>query len=424
MKNSLFSAGDIPPLFQYEKLFSYLHVPWKIQTKRGRPPYSKASLLHALVYKNLRSLPTLSDLSFELGNNPSMAEILGFDPLKIPPTKERFSQFLRTTPNDQLQEVRIFLIGKLFEQGALAGKSIALDSCPIKANVKENNLKTSVKNRFDKTRIPSGDPDAKLGIIVHFPSPFKPKITYFWGYRNHTVTDTDSELPIGEKTLPANKHEKKQAVPLLKQLTSCFDFPIVNVIADANYDTEEILSHIYHQMKAAPIVPRNPRGSKNEQFTLKQNTVLCPANLEMNKKGKMTSKGITYLQYNCPLHWGKKYSGQYLFCPVHNPKYTNQKGCNFLIRLTPSVREKIEYGTQKFKTLYNQRTSAERVYSRLLAITMQNPTVIGLQATENHCTIAHITVLLVALAAHRLGFKDKIRYVKSLLPKFAGKLFL
>jgi len=33
-------------------------------------------------------------------------------------------------------------------------------------------------------------------------------------------------------------------------------------------------------------------------------------------------------------------------------------------------------------------------------------------------------VLLVALAAHQLGYKDKIRYVKSFLPKFAGKLFL
>lgn len=79
---------------------------------------------------------------------------------------------------------------------------------------------------------------------------------------------------------------------------------------------------------------------------------------------------------------------------------------------------------KKFKTIYNQRTSAERVYSRLLAITMQNPTVIGLQTTENHCTIAHITVLLVALTAHQMGFKDEIRYVKSFLLKFAGKLFL
>jgi len=424
MKNYLFSAGDIPPLFQYEKLFSHLYIPWKTQTKRGRPPLPKASLFRALIYKNLRSLPTLSDLSFELGNNPSMAEILGFDPLKIPPTKERFSHFLRTTPNNQLQEVRIFIIQKLIENKVISGKSIALDSCPIKANVKENNLKTSVKDRFNKNRIPSGDPDAKLGIIVQFPKPFKPKISYFWGYRNHTITDTESELPIEEKTLPANKDEKKQAVPLLKELMSCFNLPIDNVIADANYDTEEILSHIYHKMKAAPVVPRNLRRSTSEQFTVKKDTVLCPAHLEMNRKGKMKSKGITYMQYNCPLHWGRKYSGQYLFCPAHNPKYTNQKGCNFLIRLNPSVRENIGYGTQKFKALYNQRTSAERVYSRLLAITMQNPTVIGLQATENHCTIAHVTVLLVALAAHQLGYKDKIRYVKSFLPKFAGKLFL
>jgi len=29
--------------------------------------------------------------------------------------------------------------------------------------------------------------------------------------------------------------------------------------------------------------------------------------------------------------------------PANNQKYTNQKGCNFLIRLTPSVREKINY---------------------------------------------------------------------------------
>ena len=47
---------------------------------------------------------------------------------------------------------------------------------------------------------------------------------------------------------------------------------------------------------------------------------------------------------------------------------------------------------------------------------MQRPSVIGLAATQNHCTIAHITVLLVALTAHRLGYEDKIRYVKSFFP--------
>jgi hypothetical protein len=47
---------------------------------------------------------------------------------------------------------------------------------------------------------------------------------------------------------------------------------------------------------------------------------------------------------------------------------------------------------------------------------MQNPSVRGLRAISNHCTIAHITVLLVALAAARPGNKDKIHFVKSFLP--------
>jgi hypothetical protein len=96
----------------------------------------------------------------------------------------------------------------------------------------------------------------------------------------------------------------------------------------------------------------------------------------------------------------------------------NQKGCNYLLRLSPSIRDTIDYGSQHFKTIYNQRTSVERGFSRLLAIAMQNPTVVGLTATRNHCTIAHITMLLVALAAHREGFPEKIRYVKSFLPRY------
>ena len=420
MKNlSLFKAEDIPPQVPYEKLFSNLLSIHRDQPKRGRPPFSKDSLLRTLIYKNLRSLPTLTELSFELGNNPAMAKTLGFDPLTKPPPKERFSHFLRTTPNEEFQVQRLLLVHQLIEEKVIRGKSIALDSCPIKANVKENNLKTSVKARFDKTHTPPGDPDAKMGVLIQYPRSFKRKIDYFWGYRNHIITDTTTELPIHEQTFPADKDEQKVAVPLLKELALYFDLCIKNVIGDANYDTEEILSYIFHEMRAAPVIPRNPRSKQHEHFKIKKNTILCPADLEMHRKGKMTVKGITYLQYNCPLHWGKKYRGQYLLCPAGHPKYFNQKGCNYLMRLTPSVREKIDYGSKRFKEQYNQRTSVERVFSRLLAITMQRPSVIGLQTTQNHCTIAHITVLLVALTAHRMGYKDKIRFVKSFMPRFA-----
>ena len=48
---------------------------------------------------------------------------------------------------------------------------------------------------------------------------------------------------------------------------------------------------------------------------------------------------------------------------------------------------------------------------------MQYPSVKGLNATANLCTIAHITVLAVALTAVKIDQKDKIRYVKTLIPK-------
>jgi len=44
------------------------------------------------------------------------------------------------------------------------------------------------------------------------------------------------------------------------------------------------------------------------------------------------------------------------------------------------------------------------------------PSVKGLNAIANHCTIAHITVLLVALTAVKSGNQDKIRFVKKFLP--------
>ncbi len=414
----LIAPESIPPRATYEKLFENLPpVPSKY-TGRGRPPVSKEALLKGLIYRNLRGIHKLVELEFELLNNPSIAEPLGLDPLKKPPSDERFSEFLRSNPNGYFQAIREALVQELINEGVISGRGLGLDSCPIEAYVKENNLKTSTKDRYKKHRLLPGDKDARLGVSIHFPSPFKRKVHYFWGYRNHIITDLDSELPLVEITLQANKDEKKVALPLIKRLRQEFSLPIEVVAGDANYDVEKILQYIIEDIKAEAMIPRNPRNMQNTPYTVKRDVVYCQADLPMHRKGKMTTKGITYLQYNCPLHWSKEFKGQYLLCPAGHPKFLEQKGCNVLIRMTPSVREKINYGTQRFKKNYNKRTSVERVFSRLLAISMQKPTVKGLRAIRNHCTIAHITVLLVALTAHRMGCKNKIRFVKTFVPNF------
>ena len=348
-----------------------------------------------------------------------MSQAVGFDPYKTTPSIERFSEFLRETPHPLLETIRIRLVEQVFTEKIISGKHLVMDSCPIIVKVRENNFKTAVtKNRFNKTQPPKGDPDARLGILVHFPQPTKTEIRYFWGYRNHVVADAEEELPVWEVTHPADVSEVHPAIPMLQKTKETFSLPIEIVSGDSYYDSEKILSFIIEDLRAQAVIPRNPR-TQSTPYTFKGDDVYCQADLRFHRKGKMTPKrsGITYLQYNCPIHFGKERQ-KYLLCPVSHPKFMNQKGCNVLIRLTPSIRERIDYGSERFKELRKKRCSVERVFSRLLSIAVQEPLVIGIDAIRNYCTIGHITVLLVAIAAKRSGHQDKIRLVRSFVPNF------
>jgi hypothetical protein len=57
----------------------------------------------------------------------------------------------------------------------------------------------------------------------------------------------------------------------------------------------------------------------------------------------------------------------------------------------------------------------------LLCITIQEPSVRGLASVRNHCTISHIAVLRVALAAHQFGHPDKTRLVSTFVPDVLAK---
>ena len=100
-----------------------------------------------------------------------------------------------------------------------------------------------------------------------------------------------------------------------------------------------------------------------------------------------------------------------------HPQFTKGTGCFAYTQvLDEDIRSRIDYSSSNFKKIYNLRTSSERIFSRLLNLCMQNPTVKGLKAVSNHCTIAHITVLLIAVTAIKTGNKDKIRFVMSFVP--------
>ncbi len=402
---------------KFELLFSLLKLPAKRPKLKRRPPHPKYALLNALIYKNLRSIPNLSELTSEIKNYPQVAQVCGFPSF---PSIERFSSFLKDTPNELFQTTRENLVKELIALKQITGQYISADSCPIKANVKENNLKTSVSCRFDKTKIPKGDPDARLSVYAIFPD--KRKIQFFWGYRNFILNDSITELPIAEITEPANVHEQHLIIPQLQQVKKIFKLPIEAVLGDSAFDSYNIIEFIVKKLKAKPVIAKNPRRSKDPEMKLSRTGIpICAAGLEMVSRGKFYDKEQNRLRHKfvCPIKAGKKFARKLgWFCPWNHPKFfSNRYGCttNLRIDVDTSIRENIDYGSQTFKKLYNLRSSAERIFSRLLSILMQRPSTRGLNATRNLCTIAHITVLVVALAAVKTGHKDKARFVKSFI---------
>lgn len=425
-QNILFSIDnfmDVKPLNNFQLLFDNLnHVHLTHYKKTGRRPILREAIFNALIFKNLKSIPNFSELYRNLNDNPSAALCCGFDIYDAIPSIERFSAFVKDTPNKEFSLIRNQLVHQLIKLKTIQGQFLSTDSCPILANVKQNNLKTNVKNRFDKTQFPKGDPDARLGVIITFPKGVK-KVEYFWGYRNHTVIDAITELPLWEVTKPANVQDSTMFIPIFKLLQQEFQFDIKAVMADGIYDTGAILKYIINTLKAKPRVSINPRNTQqaNDQKQIrytKSGNRICEANLEMLSRGIFYDKKQDRWRHKwvCPLHHSKKYHYQFIVCPVFHPKYFSQKGCYAYKRVDDDIRKQIDYGSESFKKDSNLRTGSERVFSRLLTICMQKPSVVGLNATANHCTIAHITVLLVALTAVKNNVKDQLRFIKSFLP--------
>lgn len=418
-QSNLLLTPELSPLGlkRFELIFSAL-PDIDSSAATGRPPQPRSALLNALVLRNLRSIRTLSDLTRDISTYPAIAQVCGF---RSSPSKERFSSFVRNTPNHFFQSIRQRLVKELLCLGIVSGDFLSTDSCPIKAPVRNNNLKTSAKDRFDKNKPPKADPEAGVGVYITYGP--KKKVEYFWGYRNHIINDATSELPIAEITKPANVAESCLLIPQLQSIDQAFQLCIRAVIGDAAFDTTKIIEFIVQELKAEPIIPENPRGGKNEDIKLSRRGIpICIAGLQMLHRCKYYDKKQNRWRHKfvCPIKGSKKFARKVQsFCPWNHPKfYNNRLGCtrNLRVDVDQSLRDSIDRSSEKFKKLYNLRTSSERIFSRLLTFYMQQPLVKGLNATANVCTIAHITVLVIALAATKSNNRDKIRFIKTFVP--------
>ena len=424
-QHPLFDLEEIfdKPLRKYELFFSVLDLSLLDKgTSVGRKPISRDAILKALIFKNLKTIASLSDLSAELYERPALASILGFEPGDKPVPVERFSSYLKNVDNRLLQEVRISLVRKLIKLKVIKGDYLSVDSCPIMANVKENNLKTSVRYRFLKERPPKNDPDCRIGVFPTFKSG-KAKAEFFWGYRNHIVNDAQSELPLVETTIAANVRGTNVVIPQLESVKDDLALKPLAVIADSEYDSSSIIEYIVKNLGARPRISRNPRrGAPSTTKLTSSGVPICIAGFKMLSRGIWwdKSKNRKRHKFVCPIKGSKKFAKDHPYCPWFHPRFVEGTGCYRYLRIDvdETIRAEIDYGSESFKRDFNKRSSSERLFSRLLSILMQKPSVTGLAATVNLCTISHITVLAVAYFSSFVKEPNKIRFVKSFLPNF------
>jgi hypothetical protein len=301
------------------------------------------------------------------------------------------------------------------------GHCISMDTKHILAWVKENNHKAYVKDRYDKTKQPSGDADCKLGCKrkrnqrVSSPSP-PPTPTsnpipantvaigeYHWGYASGIVATKVpewGEFVLAELTLPFNEPDVAYFFPLMAATERRLGFRPKFGAFDAAYDAAYVYAHFHRDpdwTKAFAAVPLAQRAHKR---TFDKNGLpLCTAGLAMPLKSTFMFRATRFPHqkgcYVCPLLFPEE-TGQ--TCPISHKRWA-KGGC--VTKMATSVGARLRYQIDRdsdaYKEIYNQRTATERLNAQATALGIERPRLRNGKAIANLNTLIYILINLRAL---------------------------
>lgn len=197
---------------------------------------------------------------------PAPNHPLGFNAPASLPTPRHLTHLLRQLPNAALQwlltdSVRL-IVSEVTRLTALPIECVSLDTKHILAWVKENNPKTYVADRFNKTKQPVGDRDCKLGCKrrrnqaapptpTHSPVAARLKIgEYYWGYASGIVVTHVlgwGEFVLAEWTQPFDQSDVTYFFPLMRQVEERLgDKPRYGTF-DAAFDAWYVYAYFYRE---------------------------------------------------------------------------------------------------------------------------------------------------------------------------------
>jgi hypothetical protein len=403
----------------------------------GRAPLPYTSLTAAYLIKIDQHLPYMADLWDYLVEHPALVWILGFPLVRAStvscgfdvraslPTHRHLSRLLRTLPNAALQfllddTVRL-LQTELCDEAPAFGDCISLDTKHIIAWVKENNPKAYVRNRYDKSQRPNGDPDCRLGCkrksnqrksqrsVESLPTPITNPVPakslrigeYYWGYGSGVVATKVpdwGEFVLAELTQTFDRPDVSYFHPLLADVERRLGRRPRFGALDAAFDAFYVYEY-FDDAGGFAAVPLTKRGSRKHRTFSNTGLPLCDARLPMPLK--YTYQCRTTLiphergRYVCPLRYPEPTGED---CPVQHKSWAKD-GCVTTLATNKGarIRYQIDRDGDAYKQAYKQRTATERINSQAVAFGIERPKLRNAVSIANHNTLTYVLINVHAL---------------------------
>lgn len=382
-QSTIAAMRDHDPLnLDYRAFFALLDwsviEQWEAEhASRGRPAHPESAYLKAFLIRLregmlsttqlrrflLRHPLLVIELGFRLVLDPSQP--YGFDVEQTLPCDFWLRQKLRPCDRTLLQALLPSTIRALQEEIPGLGETVAFDVKHIYAWVQENNERSSIKDRYDKTRVPKGAPDCRLGVKrstnqEQSDGSTKEKKELIWGSGTGVAASIVAEygaVVLAEYTQPFNKNDITFFRPLYRQAALALNqFPtnlVGDAASDAWYGQEAAARH--GGIAAVPL-----RKTPKVPFTrLTDGTPCCPIGLPMHPTIQFNhTNGSQAQRFQCPLLFPEQ-TGQ----TCEHEQFAKGKGCVKDINgeLGGIQRVTLNRDAPLFRALYNQRTGCERV---------------------------------------------------------------
>ncbi len=428
------------------------HFPERdLERNWGRPTIPLTAFTAACLIKLHENRDTMSDLRRLLTEIPELIWLLGFplvptdkhplgfDPEASLPTARHLGYMLREMPNAVAQfllaESVTLIRDELARQGLRIGECISLDTKHILAWVKENNPKAYVKERFDKTKQPAGDPDCKLGCKRRHNQRSAKEVAlaktptanphpasnlqvgeYYWGYGSGVVVTKVpewGEIVLAEMTQTFDQSDISYFYPLMAQTEARLGFRPRYGTFDAAFDAWYVYAHFYREndpqaFAAVPLVEKGKVKSECRKFSA-DGLPLCRAGLPMPLKLIYHDRTRNLFEherakYVCPLHFPQKTDQP---CPVQHKKMA-AGGCTTTMAFSVGARLRytLDRESPQYKEIYNQRTAVERINSQAKALGIERPYLRCQRSITNLNTFIYTLINLRLFKRIRLREKE------------------